>query len=285
MRRAFLMVDSPSVELTKHHGLGNDFLVALNPSRELGSAEAKQWCDRRTGIGADGLIVATAAGTVTDSDSTNWTMVLWNADGGRAEISGNGIRCLGQAIGRHLVGEGEIGSDIELSIQTDAGPRKLRLFPTGDVTWQVRAEMGSVSPGQAPSLDWVDAGLNPEHQQCVDVGNPHIVAVVDSAQFDNADMAVVGPIIEAGYPGGINVHVVNITSHRSLDLKVWERGVGVTQACGSGACAAAWAAHHHGLVGSEITVGMPGGSASVELTDDQVYLIGPATFVGSIRIA
>jgi len=279
------MTGSPPVELTKHHGLGNDFLIALNQPDDLASAQAKQWCDRRTGIGADGLIVATSSTGDGHPGGTIWTMTLWNSDGGRAEISGNGIRCLGQAIGRHLGGEREVETGTELSIRTDAGLRRLTLFPNSSDTWQVRAEMGRPAPGPAPSSAWAEAGLKPERQQGVDVGNPHIVAVVDAIQFDKVDMAVVGPIIEAGYPGGVNVHVVNITSDRSLDLKVWERGVGVTQACGSGACAAAWAAHNQGLVGPEITVGMPGGSASVELTDDQVYLIGPATYVGSIRIA
>ncbi|MDH3294224.1 MAG: diaminopimelate epimerase [Acidimicrobiia bacterium] len=280
------------VGLTKHHGLGNDFLVALDPEREIGSPEAKKWCDRRTGIGADGLIVATID-TSGERRRSEWTMVLWNADGSRAEISGNGIRCLGQAIGQRMMDAGPIPMGAVLFVDTDAGRRQLTLYPgpyragsTPDVdTWQVRVGMGPAGPGPSPSPAWVDAGLQPSHQQGVDIGNPHLVAIVDVDQFDKADMAVVGPIIEAGYPTGINVHLVNVVDRQTLELKVWERGAGVTQACGSGACAAAWAAHQQGLVGTEITVTMPGGSASVELTDDDVYLIGPATFVGSVRIA
>jgi diaminopimelate epimerase len=276
------MSDDMTVDLTKHHGLGNDFLIALDPPREVGSADAKRWCDRQTGIGADGLIVATS---FPGHDDRSWTMTLWNADGGRAEISGNGIRCLGQAIGQRRERRSAVEPGTELLIDTDAGSRSLTLYPSGDDTWMVRAAMGPVAAGPAPSPAWIDTGLTPIRQQGVDVGNPHIVAIVDATQFHQADMAAVGPVIESGYPGGINVHVVHVADAQSLELKVWERGVGVTQACGSGACAAAWAANHHGLAGRNISVSMPGGSASVELTDDEAFLIGPATYVGSIRIA
>ncbi len=286
------MADS-GFELTKHHGLGNDFLIALAPAQPIGSPEAKRWCDRRTGIGADGLIVAQPVQS-DGSDSHRWSMVLWNADGSRAEISGNGIRCLGQAIGLRQAEEAPVPDGAEIIIDTDAGPRTLVLFPAGGDTWQVRAEMGRVSDGPQPSPSWEAVGLHPSHQQGVDVGNPHIVAIVSRDEFDRADPSEVGPVIEAGYPGGINVHVVTVDGPNELALKVWERGVGVTQACGSGACAGAWAAHRLGLVDGggpekQIQVSMPGGSASVEVANDPddntVFLIGPATYIGSICIA
>ena len=303
------MTDVPVVALTKHHGLGNDFLIALEPVGEVGSAQAKQWCDRRTGIGADGLIVASRSTDETGSSVARdheWTMVLWNADGSRAEISGNGIRCLGQAIGMFLVAEtGGLtpASGTRLLVHTDAGPRRLTLFPSEHDTWEIRAEMGVVGPGPGPSTAWADAGLEPSDQRGVDVGNPHIVAIVDAGQFDAVMMDTAGPIVEAGYGGGINVHVVHIVDEANIEMKIWERGVGVTQACGSGACAAAWAANKLGVVGRKITVTMPGGSATVELADgiggadnttvdgstdgesDIVHLVGPATYVGSVRIA
>ncbi len=265
-----------TIALTKHHGLGNDFLVALEPSRELTPADAKQWCDRRTGIGADGLIQARR---VDADDDTSWSMGLWNADGGRAEISGNGIRCLGQAIGRLTAVE----SEQTIIIGTDAGERHVTVDPRPGNTWLVRAGMGAATEGPATSATWAEVGVNVTAQQGVDIGNPHLVAVVDDhALFTDTDMARIGPIIEADYPGGINVHLIRILDRDHIDLKVWERGVGVTQACGSGACAAAWASHRLGLVNSEITVTMPGGSATVELTGSEVFLTGPATYVGSI---
>lgn len=263
------------VELTKHHGLGNDFLVALEPVRDLSPTDAKQWCDRRTGIGADGLIQARRI----DKAEGRWTMDLWNADGGRAEISGNGLRCLGQAIGR-LTG---IDADQTITIGTDAGDRKVTLYPRPGDTWLVRVDMGSATEGPATSAAWTEAGIAVSAQQGVDLGNPHLVAVVDDdALFTDTDMAWIGPIVEAGYPGGINVHLARIVDRDHLELKVWERGVGVTQACGTGACAAAWAVHRTGMVNPEITVSMPGGSATVELTGSRIFLTGPATYVGSI---
>ena len=147
----------------------------------------------------------------------------------------------------------------------------------------VQAAMGAATDGPRTSAAWTEAGVDVTAQQGVDVGNPHLVAVVDDdAVFAGADMARVGPIIEAGYPGGINVHLIRVVDPDRIDLKVWERGSGVTQACGSGACAAAWAAHRMGHVGPEITVNMPGGSATVELTGSEVFLTGPATYIGSI---
>lgn len=265
-----------TVALTKHHGLGNDFLVALEPIRDLTSADAKEWCDRHTGIGADGLIQARR---VAGGDDTRWSMMLWNADGGRAEISGNGIRCLGQAIGRLTANDGEQ----RIMLLTDAGERTLTLHPRPGDTWSVRAGMGVASPGPDISGSWPRVGVDVTAQQGVDIGNPHLVAVVDDdTVFAAADMGRIGPIIEADYPGGINVHLVRIVDRNRIDLKVWERGVGVTQACGSGACAAAWAAHRMGLVETKITVTMPGGSATVELIGSDVFLTGPATYIGSI---
>ncbi len=270
------------ITLTKHHGLGNDFLIAVDPARPLGADEAVLWCDRRLGIGADGLIVATPE----PSDGrSRWRMVLWNADGGRAEISGNGIRCLGQAIAEHL----DLDATVEqrLDIETDAGTRALTIRPRSTEQVQsglsmVRVGMGKAVPGPDLSDRWSEVGLAIRSQQGVDIGNPHLVAFVDS--MDDPDMAVIGPVIEADYPSGLNVHVVEVTGRNSLNLRVWERGAGVTQACGSGACAAAWAANVSGLVDAEVSVTMPGGAADVELTDDEVFLIGPAVRVGEVII-
>ncbi len=268
-------MEDVTTELTKHHGLGNDFLIALDPDRELTSADAKHWCDRRTGIGADGLIQARPL----SDDSRRWAMILWNADGGRAEISGNGLRCLGHAVGL-LDAAAESCS---LVVETDAGARELTLHPEPGDTWSVRVGMGPVAEGPGISYAWSEVGLDVAAQLGVDIGNPHLVAVLgkDTA-FGDVDMATIGPVIEAGYPEGINVHVIRPADRTRLDLKVWERGAGVTQACGTGACAAAWAANRMGLVDHEITVTMPGGSATVELTGSDVFLTGPATYIGRI---
>lgn len=270
------------IRLTKHHGLGNDFLIAVDPAHagaEPPTADhARAWCDRRTGIGADGLMLATP------ESGGRWRMVLWNADGSRAEISGNGIRCLGQAIVAHL--ELDRSVDQDLVVETDAGTRQVtvRAVDPGvsSDTAAVRVSMGKAVPGPEPSSRWSEVGIDVVEQHGVDIGNPHLVAFVPSVA--GADMAVIGPVIEADYPAGCNVHLVEVLGPRHLDLRVWERGAGVTQACGSGACAAAWVAVSAGMVDSPVTVDMPGGAATVELVDDEIFLIGPAVRVAEVIV-
>lgn len=276
--------------LTKHHGLGNDFLIALMPesfddpaasTRPPAAEEARAWCDRRTGIGADGLIVAAPE---SGGDGRRWRMVLWNADGGRAEISGNGIRCLAQAIADRLDLDRSV--DQSLTVETDAGTRPLTVKAATagqpDNQDMVRVGMGKALPGPESSRRWSEVDVDISSQVGVDIGNPHLVGFVDSVE--SVDMAQIGPVIEADYSAGLNVHLVAVEDRSRIVLRVWERGAGVTRACGSGACAAAWAAHNAGLVDLPVTVEMPGGSAQVELSDDEVFLIGPAVNVAEVIV-
>ncbi len=260
-----------SVQLTKHHGLGNDFLVALNPGRPLVGADATAWCARHRGIGADGLIIGTTDGP------GRWSMVLFNADGSRAEISGNGIRCLGQAIAMD-VGATE---PITVAVSTDAGERKLAITPQPGGTAQVRVEMGSAGDGPQLSDRWSELAVAVQQQVSVDLGNPHLVALVD--ELDGYDIAAIGPVVEADYPQGCNVHLVMVAGPDRIKVVHWERGVGVTEACGSGATAAAVAANRWELVGDLVTVDMPGGSAQVGI-GDPLALWGPATFIARIEV-
>ncbi len=271
------MLANTEVALVKHHGLGNDFLIALAPESEPGTREAQAWCDRHTGFGADGLIVARPV----DGSPDTWSMVLWNADGGRAEISGNGLRCLGQAISMHQMKVGET-SDFSLTVTTDAGVRTLKVWPDSGRTWMVKASMGPALQGPHGATGWNAVGLAPEHQVAVDLGNPHLVAFFPD--LADIDIANVGPKIESEFADGMNVHCVQVTGSDAMDLIVWERGVGVTRACGSGACAAAWAAHDLGQAGPEITVTMPGGSATVDVAGDDIYLTGPSTYIGKVLV-
>jgi diaminopimelate epimerase len=256
------------VRLTKHHGLGNDFLVALSAVNESLVPDpdvARALCDRRLGIGADGLIYGLA---VPDGPTT---MVLLNSDGSRAEISGNGIRCFAQALLRTA------GRDAgDLTVDTDAGVRHLGATATDDPNvMSVTAEMGAITDGPAvpegikvPFIDAIGLGI----------GNPHLVLRV--ADLDDVDPAVDGPPIEAMVAGGVNVHFL-VPEGDGIRLSHWERGAGVTQACGSGASVAAEAARRWGLVGDRVEVAMPGGNAVVEL-GPVVRLTGPATFVGEV---
>jgi diaminopimelate epimerase len=265
-----------SITLTKHHGLGNDFLIAVSPTTTLGPEDALRLCDRRRGVGADGLIIATRFG----EDPASWVMTLWNADGTRAEISGNGLRCLGQALVLHH-DDGQ--QAMTFQIHSDAGLRRVAVQPDRDSdTDQVAVDMGRAAPGPKMSTRWAELGIKVHHQAAVDIGNPHLVAVVDDP--DAIDLGVVGPIIEADFPDGINVEMIAVRGRSLLALRVWERGVGLTEACGSGACAAVWAAHGLDLVDNRVTVEMPGGAATVELVDGSVLLSGPATFIAIVEI-
>ena len=265
------------VRLTKHHGLGNDFLVALVESSDDAPAYdadlARRVCHRTRGVGADGLIVAVRR----PDPQHDLQMTLYNADGSRAEISGNGIRCLAQA---ELMRRGERACD--LRIATDAGLRVVLVHETSDrLTVEASVTMGRVSEGaEVPAAP---PGYDIGKSATADIGNPHWVVLVDDAWA--VDLAQLGPQFErAG--GGVNVEFIAPTAGTAdaIDLAVWERGVGITEACGSGAGAAAFVAHRWGLVGADVTVHMPGGAARVVLENDEVTLIGPSVFIAAVEL-
>jgi diaminopimelate epimerase len=265
-----------SITLTKHHGLGNDFLIAVSPSIALEPKDAVRLCDRRRGVGADGLISATRVG----EDPSAWAMALWNADGSRAAVSGNGLRCLGQALVLHH-DDGQHAMTFQ--VQTDAGVRRVAVQPDrGSDTDQVAVDMGRASSGPRVSARWAELGIAVSYQAAVEIGNSHLVAVVDDV--DAVDLGSVGPVVEGDYEDGMNVELITVHSRSRVSLRVWERGVGLTEACGSGACAAVWATNSLDLVDAKVTVEMPGGAAVVELLDGAVLLSGPATFVAVVEI-
>ncbi len=264
-----------TLRMTKHHGLGNDFLVALasrNPQLAPDAARAVALCDRRTGIGADGLLW----GLEPDAPGADLRMVLHNADGSEAEISGNGIRCLAQAWAT------EKGmSSGALTIDTAGGRRVLELSPTEDPHTSVLVvDMGPVTDGPDEPAD-LD-GL-PGRHVTLSIGNPHLVTEVPSVA--DVDIASLGPEVEARFPDGINVHVLERVDDATIRLAHWERGAGVTLACGSGASVSAVAAARWGLVDhdGEVLVEMPGGRASVRV-GETVALRGPATYVGEVIV-
>jgi diaminopimelate epimerase len=270
------------MRLTKHHGLGNDFLVLLDGGEASVKADvARRLCDRRRGIGADGFIVATAPSRAgADAD-----MLLYNSDGSVAEMSGNGIRCLAQAI---AMARGVRTTD--LIIDTAGGRRHLHLTTGPEpATSQVRVGMGPVGhgprfePGAAARAALGDAGAGPGCWATASVGNPHLVVAV--ADPWAVDVATAGSTLEADVDGGINVEFIAPTAGRAdeLDLRVWERGAGVTEACGTGACAAAAVAHRWGLVGNTVGVHMPGGDVTVEV-GAEVTLVGPTVYIGRIEV-
>jgi diaminopimelate epimerase len=257
------------VRLTKHHGLGNDFLVLLDAAGTAAVDEsvARALCDRRRGVGADGLVVVGPG-----HDGADVSMVLRNRDGGRAEMSGNGIRCLG-----HAVALDRRVDRLDLVVATDAGPRAVAVAPGADGrTAAVRVDMGVAKIDLEPSLDALVGGA-----ALVDVGNPHLV--LPREDLATVDVGRDGPALEGLLPGGLNVEWYRRRADGDLELVVWERGAGATEACGTGACAVAAAdAAWHGRTG-EVRVHMPGGAVDVGL-GEALTLTGPSVYVATVEV-
>ncbi len=242
-------------QFTKMQGLGNDFVVLEGP-QQFSSADVTEMCDRRFGIGADGVLV------VTNGDPIR--MEYWNADGSRAEMCGNGLRCLA----RYAYDRGW-ASDRNFPIQTPVGTRGLRVFED-----RVEAELGR------PALQGTIT-VGGSDYQLVDMGNPHAVTFVDDPAA--ADVAGVGRAMQAEFPDGANIEFVS-RRDEGVAMRVWERGVGETLACGTGmAAVAAVAAERYGL-SSPIPVSVPGGDATIDIRDGVAWIIGPAeySFRGSV---
>jgi diaminopimelate epimerase len=261
--------------LTKHHGLGNDFLVLLDADPadiERGAELARRLCDRRTGIGADGLLFG--SGT-----AAHPVMVLFNADGSRAEMSGNGIRCFAHALTMRSA------VPATLAIHTDAGLREVAVRAGSRADTLVAAvDMGPVEALDEPA-GWAQLGCDPMRPvRHLSLGNPHSVVGVEDV--GEVDLAHLGAMV-----AHVNLEIVQPGPEpHAITMRVHERGAGITMACGTGACASAWAAREWGLVpasAGEIVVHMDGGDATVRVhhpAPGRVTLSGPATFVGTVTI-
>jgi diaminopimelate epimerase len=233
------------LRLSKHHGLGNDFLVRLDG--DVDAAMARALCDRRTGVGADGLISVV---------ERRWT--LFNGDGSPAEVSGNGLRCAAQAMAR-----AEGVHDLEITFDTVAGVRRVGL----------RGDSATVDMGPVVVRRLADAEAD------VDAGNPHLVLRVDDPS--SVDLLALG----ARHPE-LNVEVIaGGPEPDALTMRVHERGAGITEACGTGSCAAAAAAHAWGMVGPTVMVHNPGGDLTVELNHAAALLTGPTVWVADVEVA
>jgi diaminopimelate epimerase len=234
---------------------------------------ARALCDRHFGIGADGLIRGRAGDPAL---GTSLTFELWNADGGMAEMSGNGMRCLAQAAASaDLV---PIGSPF--LVGTAAGPKAVTIKPTEDPD-----EMWiSVDMGPATVVDGDAEACNVDHGRMrVDMGNPHLVLLGPDPR--TLPVERLGPELESAYPSGMNVEFVTLgPGQDEITIRVWERGVGETLACGTGACAAAAAVHAWGKVGTKVTVHQPGGAAAVDLSGGTVVLTGPSRCIASLEV-
>jgi diaminopimelate epimerase len=246
--------------LQKWHGAGNDFLIAVvhaDASPWWNSSHARAACQRATGVGADGLIVATLGTPV--------SMVLYNADGSIAEMSGNGVRCMAAAVRR--VADGEWTS---LDVMTGAGLRTVSLRMDGDHGY------GGVAMGV------VTFGRNQEGAVGVaHVGNPHVV-VEDNPSWSDVQREAMAERMSS-FEGGANVEFVTVIDRGHLRMRVIERGVGWTLACGTGSCAAAAVFHREGRCDADVVVANPGGPLRVQIEGDETTLSGPVQFVANVE--
>ena len=228
------------MRFTKMQGLGNDYLYFDCPPPEDAPALSRRLSDRHFGPGADGLIF------IGPSDLADFRMWIFNADGSEAEMCGNGIRC----VGKYVYDRG-LTDKTELLIETGAGLRRLRLHPEHGIITSVTVDMGHarITPGDTGDL--------------VDVGNPHLVRFVPDAE-DEA-LLPQGSALCASVPGGINVEFVQVLGPNRLRMRVWERGSGITLACGTGACASVAAAVKRGLCrqGEPVSVLLDGGELRI----------------------
>jgi diaminopimelate epimerase len=260
------------MRFAKGHGTENDFVILLDPDGREGltGALAARLCDRRAGIGADGVLRAVRAAAMTGVGGAEWFMDYRNADGGLAEMCGNGIRVFASYLAQRGLAKGP-----EFTVATRSGPRRVRLGPPGEAR-VVTVDMGAVEmlgPGSAVIGGRAHEGLR------VRVGNPHLACLVDGplAAFDLSRP----PGLDAGeFPDGGNVELVQVTGPRSVAMRVHERGSGETRSCGTGAvAAAAAAAAATGHDGGAWAVTVPGGQLTVTLEADRAWLTGPAVIV------
>lgn len=257
------------VRFAKAHALANDFLIVeeLEPLAEAAPSElARAICDRQRGIGADGLILFRAG------EGSGFSMRIYNRDGSEAEMSGNGLRCLGA----YLKFSGR-APGATLEVDTAAGPRSLTLVGSRGPQFVFRAVMGAprLARREILSLEGRDMEV-----ALVSMGNPHCVVFVPRLDFD--ELRQLGPRLERHplFPQRTNVELVQVRSRSEIRVGFWERGVGETQASGTGACAAAVAAMLNNKVEDKVRVTCPGGTLEVWWRDrEEVQLTGDAVVI------
>ena len=237
------------MKFTKMHGLGNDFVV-LDDSVEITDDLVRALCDRHFGVGADGVLTIGSTGDLV-------TMGYWNADGSEAEMCGNGLRCIARmAVDRGLADAGAF------TVATPAGDRRV------EVGREIRVDLGMPKVGGTTE----NGGF---FFRNVNVGNPHAVLEVDDVS--SVPVRDIGIAAQSSFRAGANVEFISIDGDR-VEMRVWERGVGETLACGSGIVAGAAVARRNGG-GDHIFVTMPGGTARVDFQDGGAWLVGPAEYV------
>jgi diaminopimelate epimerase len=262
------------------HGLGNDFVIVDCRERALAldTAAIRRLGDRHFGVGFDQLLTIEPA----RDTSCAFAYGIWNTDGSRAGQCGNGVRC----VARWLVRAGALAEGSSVRLESPSGPVAIELLDDG----RVRADMGE--PRFAPAEIPIEAEVEHDPYRidvagreievgAVSMGNPHAVVEVDDVA--EAQVEALGPQIEHAdaFPERCNVGFAELRSRHAIGLRVWERGVGETLACGSGACAAVAVLHRRGRVDDNVIVALPGGELEISWTGPgaTLWMTGPAAFV------
>lgn len=290
------------MRFTKMHGIGNDYVYVDGAREKLAdpAGVARFVSDRHFGIGSDGLIL------INPSDVADFEMEMYNADGSRGKMCGNGIRCVGKYVSDHHMTQKD-----EITVETLAGIKHLKLFKENGKVNLVRVDMGTpiLQPEQIPVDVNAFGGIHTTHLEpygdiileteiplkesfsmkgtCVSMGNPHcVVQVSDVAGYD---VSGIGPLFEHNplFPEGVNTEFIHVTDRRNISMRVWERGSGETWACGTGACAVAVSCILNGLTQSSVTVHLRGGDLQIEWEEEKgtVFMTGPAVTVFEGEIA
>lgn len=278
-----------TIEFTKYHGLGNDFILIDNRSSDqpkLTPQDAVKWCDRHFGIGADGVIFA-----LPGQNGTDYTMRIFNSDGSEPEMCGNGIRCLGRFLADLEVAEtGQ--SKAQYRIHTLAGVMIPKFESNGEVTVDMgephlfAAEIPTTlaAPDQKVINQPLEVAGQVWNVTCVSMGNPHCITFVDD--ISAIELEKIGTLFEnhSVFPQRTNTEFIQIVRSDYLKMRVWERGAGITLACGTGACASLVAGVLNQKCDRRATIELPGGCLQIEwASDNRIYMTGSAekVFAGS----
>ena len=254
------------MRFTKMHGLGNDYLYVYGEVPENAPELSVKLSDRHFGAGSDGMIY------ISPSAVADFKMRIFNADGSEAKMCGNGIRC----VGKYVYDKGYTDQK-HLRIETLSGIRTLDLQVVDGKVESVTVDMGKAVVGTDLALDDLAISCTP-----VSVGNPHAVLFVED--MSAAPLTTLGPQLEhhAAFPDGVNVEFVQVLGKNELRMRVWERGSGVTMACGTGACASTMAAIRKNYCGFDtpVAVHLDGGMLVIQIAaDNTVTMTGPAEIV------
>lgn len=267
------------MKISKWHGLGNDFILTeLSKSSSFDIRGAvERLCDRHFGVGADGVV------TIRHLSGSAFEMRIYNADGTEPEMCGNATRCVGLYIKRRMLARGD-----EFELRTKGGIVRPKVLENGTVRVDMgepRLLRGEIPVAGNPAEQAREVKLRADGRDftafCVSMGNPH--AVIFVPDIEAVELEKWGPVLECDpqFPKKINVEFVEVRSPGMVRMRVWERGCGITMACGTGSCATAVAGHLSGRTGSCVTVLLDGGELLVEhsAADNHVYMTGPAVEV------